>query len=107
MIDRKLEPLIKRLMTKHLGELDDDDLVMFVVEHLKDHKGPQKLVEGLEPVRRRRLCLPLALTHQALGPGGRGRRIYDWSLATSNLREYGVWGRIAHREDDGRMKASL
>ena len=37
-------------MTKHLGELDDDDLVMFVVEHLKDHKGPQKLVEGLEPV---------------------------------------------------------
>ncbi|KAF9781792.1 hypothetical protein BJ322DRAFT_1144605 [Thelephora terrestris] len=50
MIDRKLEPLIKRLMTKHLGELDDDDLVMFVVEHLKDHKGPQKLVEGLEPV---------------------------------------------------------
>jgi len=52
MIDRKLEPLIKRLMTKHLGELDDDDLVMFVVEHLKDHKGPQKLVEGLEPVSR-------------------------------------------------------
>ena len=52
MVDRKLEPLIKRLMTKHLGELDDDDLVMFVVEHLKDHKGPQKLVEGLEPVRR-------------------------------------------------------
>lgn len=50
MIDRKLEPLIKRLMTKYLGELDDDDLVMFVVEHLKDHKGPQKLVEGLEPV---------------------------------------------------------
>lgn len=50
MIDRKLEPLIKRLMTKHLGELDDDDLVMFVVEHLKDHKGPHKLVEGLEPV---------------------------------------------------------
>ena len=39
-------------MTKHLGELDDDDLVMFVVEHLKDHKGPQKLVEGLEPVSR-------------------------------------------------------
>ena len=53
MIDRKLEPLIKRLMTKHLGELDDDDLVMFVVEHLKDHKGPQKLVEGLEPVSRK------------------------------------------------------
>lgn len=50
LIDRKLEPLIKRQMTKYLGELEDDDLVMFTVEHLKDHKGPQKLVEGLEPV---------------------------------------------------------
>ena len=51
MIDRKLEPLVKRLMTKYLGELEDDDLVMFVLEHLKDHKSPQKLIEGLEPVR--------------------------------------------------------
>jgi hypothetical protein len=38
-------------MTSYLGELDDDDLVMFVIEHLKDHKSPAKLVEGLEPVR--------------------------------------------------------
>jgi RNA-binding protein 25 len=52
MIDRKLEPLVKRQMTKYLGELEDDDLIMFVLEHLKDHKTPQKLVEGLEPVRR-------------------------------------------------------
>ena len=51
MIDRKLEPLVKRLMIKFLGELEDDDLVMFVLEHLKDHKSPQKLIEGLEPVR--------------------------------------------------------
>ena len=51
MIDRKLEPLVKREMIKYLGELEDDDLVMFVLEHLKDHKSPQKLVEGLEPVR--------------------------------------------------------
>jgi hypothetical protein len=51
MIDRKLEPLVKRLMVKYLGELEDDDLVMFVLEHLKDHKAPLKLVEGLEPVR--------------------------------------------------------
>lgn len=65
MIDRKLEPLIKRLMTKYLGELDDDDLVMFVVEHLKDHKGPQKLIEGLEPVGRCSICLTLT---DASGP---------------------------------------
>lgn len=51
MIDRKLEPLVKRLMVKYLGELEEDDLVMFVLEHLKDHKPPQRLVEGLEPVR--------------------------------------------------------
>ena len=38
-------------MIKYLGELEDDDLIMFVLEHLKDHKTPQKLVEGLEPVR--------------------------------------------------------
>jgi RNA-binding protein 25 len=37
-------------MIKYLGELDDDDMVMFVVEHLKDHKPPSKIVEGLEPV---------------------------------------------------------
>lgn len=49
MIDKKMEPLIKRLMMKYLGE-EEEDLIMFVVEHLKDHKGPQKLVEGLEPV---------------------------------------------------------
>lgn len=50
-------------MTKYLGELDDDDLVMFVVEHLKDHKGPQKLVEGLEPVCLASNLLILGLTH--------------------------------------------
>ena len=57
MIDRKLEPLIKRLMVKYLGELEDDDLVMFVLEHLKDHKQPAKLIEGLELVRPESICL--------------------------------------------------
>lgn len=52
MIDRKFEPFVKRLMVRYLGELEDDDLVMFVLEHLKDHKSPAKLVEGLQPVRR-------------------------------------------------------
>ena len=51
MIDRKLEPLVKRLMVKYLGEMEEEDLIMFVLEHLKDHKSPQKLIEGLEPVR--------------------------------------------------------
>ena len=51
LIDRKLEPLIKRLMVKYLGEMEEEDLIMFVVEHLKDHKSPHKLIEGLEAVR--------------------------------------------------------
>ncbi|KAJ7089706.1 hypothetical protein B0H15DRAFT_838857 [Mycena belliarum] len=51
MIDRKFEPLVKRLMTQYLGDAEEaEELIMFVVEHLKDHKGPAKLVEGLEPV---------------------------------------------------------
>ncbi|KAF8551136.1 hypothetical protein OG21DRAFT_1418503 [Imleria badia] len=50
MVDRKFEPLVKRLMVKYLGELEDDDLIMFVLEHLKDHKNPHKLVDGVEPV---------------------------------------------------------
>lgn len=52
IIDRKFEPLVKRLMTKYLGDMEEaEDLIMFVLEHLKDHKGPQKLIEGLESVR--------------------------------------------------------
>lgn len=50
IIDRKFEPLVKRLMIRYLGEMEEEDLIMFVLEHLKDHKGPQKLVEGLSPV---------------------------------------------------------
>ncbi|THU89124.1 hypothetical protein K435DRAFT_821484 [Dendrothele bispora CBS 962.96] len=50
VIDRKFEPSVKKLMVKYLREMEDDDLMLFVLEHLKDHKGPQKLVEGLEPV---------------------------------------------------------
>ncbi|TFK70553.1 hypothetical protein BDN72DRAFT_766296 [Pluteus cervinus] len=50
MIDRKFEPLVKRLMTKYLGEMEEEDLVMFVLEHMKDHKAPHKIAEGLEPV---------------------------------------------------------
>ncbi|KIY52440.1 hypothetical protein FISHEDRAFT_35244 [Fistulina hepatica ATCC 64428] len=50
LIDRKFEPLVKRLMIKYLGEIEEEDLIMFVLEHMKDHKGPAKLVEGLEPV---------------------------------------------------------
>lgn len=52
MIDRKFEPLVKRLVARYLGDAEEaEELIMFVVEHLKDHKGPSKLVEGLEPVR--------------------------------------------------------
>lgn len=60
MIDRKMEPLVKPLMVKYRGELEDDDMhdmVMFVLEYLKDHKTPAKLIEGLQPVRLEYFCL--------------------------------------------------
>ncbi|KAL0064284.1 hypothetical protein AAF712_008728 [Marasmius tenuissimus] len=50
VIDRKFEPLVKRLIIQYLGEMEEEDLILFVLEHLKDHKSPSKLVEGLEPV---------------------------------------------------------
>ncbi|EJD51004.1 hypothetical protein AURDEDRAFT_121442 [Auricularia subglabra TFB-10046 SS5] len=49
VIDKKIEPLTRRKMEKYIGEVDEE-LLMFVIEHLKDKKGPQKLLEGLEPV---------------------------------------------------------
>jgi len=53
-------------MKDYLGEMEDDDLIMFVVEHLKDHKGPAKLIEGLEPVRSTLSRLVAFLTTQYL-----------------------------------------
>jgi len=60
-------------MVKYLGEMEEDDLIMFVLEHLKDHKGPQKLVEGLEPVclSRRFVTLVQMLTLISAGFGRR------------------------------------
>ena len=101
MIDRKLEPLVKRLMVKYLGELEDDDLVMFVLEHLKDHKGPQKLIEGLEPVRLTLSSPRIGAYPRVLGPRRRGRRAYNQRLATDHLRKHGLRRGLAYREDDG------
>ena len=119
MIDRKLEPLIKREMTKYLGELEDDDLIMFVLEHLKDHKGPQKLVEGLEPVRVQLYLKPhiycptdfpvihVLTREEHTGPRRGSGRVCHQHLATNHLREYGVRRRPTHGEDDGRLKSRL
>ena len=57
---------MKRLIEKYLGELEDDDLILFSMEHLKDHKGPQKLVEGLEPVRRQTNDTDLIKTYMSI-----------------------------------------
>lgn len=105
MIDRKLEPLVKRLMVKYLGEMEED-LIMFVLEHLKDHKGPAKLVEGLEPVR----CLAsflvvtkLNMTPERPGTRGRGCRAGYQRLAAGHLRKHGVRRRSSHGKDARRL----
>lgn len=38
-------------MIEYLGELDDDELILYIVDHIKQKKPPVELVEGLEPVR--------------------------------------------------------
>lgn len=102
MVDRKLEPLVKRLMVKYLGELEDDDLIMFVLEHLKDHKSPQKLVDGLEPVRIQYLS-GNSFTDQVIviGSGRGSSRMCHQRLETSHLRKYGVWRGSPHGTHDG------
>jgi hypothetical protein len=97
MIDRKFEPLVKRLMTQYLGDAEEaEELIMFVVEHLKDHKGPAKLTEGLEPVRLSPSLYPTR-TNRHSGPGRGGRGGDDRRLAPAHLREHGVRRRPAHR----------
>lgn len=50
LIRTKLEPLARRKMIQYLGDLEDDDLLNFVLDHLKEKKPAKELVEGLEPV---------------------------------------------------------
>ena len=77
-------------MIDYLGQLDDDDLVMFVIEHLKDHKPAPKLVEGLEPVSSDivflwNVCLTLPFLTKGFGRGS--RRICSRNLASISLRK--------------------
>ncbi|WWD18199.1 hypothetical protein CI109_102649 [Kwoniella shandongensis] len=45
----KIQPFVHEKMVDLLGELDQD-LADFVLEHLRDRRGADDLVEGLEPV---------------------------------------------------------
>ncbi|CED83986.1 U1 snRNP complex, subunit SNU71 and related PWI-motif proteins [Phaffia rhodozyma] len=49
-IQHKIEPIARRKMIEFLGELDDDDLLNFVLDHIRGRKSASDLVEGLEPV---------------------------------------------------------
>ncbi|WRT65978.1 uncharacterized protein IL334_002929 [Kwoniella shivajii] len=48
-IKDKIKPFVETKITAFLGELDQD-LVEFVLEHLRDKKGSDDLVDGLEPI---------------------------------------------------------
>ncbi|QRV78825.1 RNA recognition motif protein [Ceratobasidium sp. AG-Ba] len=50
VVDNKILPLATKKLVEYLGELDDDDMVVFIVDHVKGRKPPQELVEALEPV---------------------------------------------------------
>ncbi|RXK35530.1 hypothetical protein M231_07209 [Tremella mesenterica] len=49
LLQGKILNLVKEKMRHFLGEVDDD-LVDFVLEHLRARKGPNSLIEGIEPV---------------------------------------------------------
>lgn len=49
-IQKKIIPLAKKKLVEYLGELDDDDMVVFIADHVRARKPPQELVESLEPV---------------------------------------------------------
>ncbi|WWC88177.1 uncharacterized protein L201_003082 [Kwoniella dendrophila CBS 6074] len=48
-IQNKIKPFIDSKINDFLGELDQD-LVEFVLEQLKDKKGSEDLIDGLEPI---------------------------------------------------------
>lgn len=49
-INTKILHFIREKMTDYLGELDDDDLVNFVIDKVKARATPDEIVEGVEPV---------------------------------------------------------
>ncbi|CAE6514027.1 unnamed protein product [Rhizoctonia solani] len=49
-IQKKIVPLARKKLEEYLGELDDDDMVVFIADHVRGRKGPAELVEALEPV---------------------------------------------------------
>lgn len=66
-----------------LGEVDED-LADFVIEHLRDKKGPDDLVEGLEPVSRS--IDSRAISTLTLGLRGGSERLRQLPMATTRLR---------------------
>ncbi|KAF8751228.1 PWI domain [Rhizoctonia solani] len=50
-VQKKIVPLARKKLEEYLGELDDDDMVVFIADHVRSRKGPVELVEALEPVR--------------------------------------------------------
>ncbi len=50
LIESKILSFVRDRMTYFLGDLEDDDLVNFVIQLLKDKSAPEAVVEGVEPV---------------------------------------------------------
>ena len=59
LIDSKILTFVRDRMTHFLGDLEDDDLVNFVIQLLKDKSAPEAVVEGVEPVSETRSYVDL------------------------------------------------
>ena len=53
IIEDDLKPVVINLIVESLG-VQEDDLIDFILQHVREHKGPQELVSELELV-----CLQL------------------------------------------------
>ena len=49
MIENKIKPFVGDKIKASLGEADED-LLDFVLENIRDHKRPNDIIDGLEPV---------------------------------------------------------
>ncbi|KAL7412506.1 hypothetical protein BDY24DRAFT_393154 [Mrakia frigida] len=50
IIEKKLQPLVRKKVIVYLGEMEDDDLLNFVLDHIRERKSASDLVEGLEMI---------------------------------------------------------
>lgn len=74
VITSRLRPAARAGLERLLGELEDEDLLNFTLDHVRERKAGPALVEGLEPVRARPILRPVVHFWTLLPAAGEDRR---------------------------------